>query len=317
MYLLTQAIPAARRWRIPFSRDQMFMLLAAFNELMLAVEIYLAHSISGSLVGNEWIPVIFGPLAALVLGLAGLLSLRNRPLAVWLAIPTLLASVLVGLLGAYFHVYRSFQPFAGVGDQVNISLAVWAPPLLAPLTFALVGLIGLSALWVESPVDSGRLILLGGRGLQYPFSKTSGYFFLVSMGMLATLISSVLDHARTNFSNPWLWVPTAAGLMGTLTPLVMGFLRKPTRRDTWIYMAVMLAILLVGTLGAGLHALTNLVGQNEVVWERFIRGAPLLAPLLFADIATLGLLVLMDPDETARLKEYVSSDDQNELENPN
>jgi len=298
MYLLAEAIPAVRRWRIPYSRDQMFMLMAAFNELMLAVEIYLAHSISGSLVGSEWIPVIFGPIAALLLALAGLISLRNRPLAIWLAIPTLLASILVGVAGAYFHMARAFQPFAAAGQQVNISLAVWAPPLLAPLTFALVGLIGLSAIWIESPVDSGNLVLMGNRTLLYPFSKTRGYFFLVSMGMLATLISSVLDHARTNFSNPWLWIPTAAGVLGTVMPLLIGLYRKPTRADIWGYMTAMLLIIVVGTVGAALHILSDLAMDNGIILERFIRGAPILAPLLFADIATLGLLVLMDPDET-------------------
>ena len=48
--------------------------------------------------------------------------------------------------------------------------------------------------------------LTEGYRLQLPYSKTRGYFFLVSLGMLATLISSVLDHAHTNFSNPWLWL---------------------------------------------------------------------------------------------------------------
>jgi len=31
----------------------------------------------------------------------------------------------------------------------------------------------------------------------------------------------------------------------------------------------------------------------------------MLAPLLFADIATLGLFILLEPDETAKLKEYI------------
>ncbi len=305
MYLLAEAIPAVRRLRIPFSRDQFFMLLVAFNELMLAVEIYLAHSISGTIVAKEWIPIVFGPIAAIILGISGLISLRNRPLATILAIPTLIASIVIGLLGAYFHVYRAFQPFATSGEQVNISLSIWAPPLLAPLTFALVGLIGLSALWTELPVDSGTLVLLGGYRLQLPYSKTSGYFFLVSMAMLATLISSVLDHARTNFSNPWLWIPTAAGVIGTIIPLFIGFIRKPTRSDIRIYLGTMLAIILVGTLGSVLHILSNLGADNTIVGERFIRGAPMLAPLLFADIATLGLVVLLDPDETLKLKEYI------------
>jgi hypothetical protein len=305
MYFLAEAIPAVRRLRIPFSRDQFFMLLVAFNELMLAVEIYLAHSISGTIVAKEWIPIIFGPIAAIILGISGLISLRNRPLATMLAIPTLIASIVIGLLGAYFHVYRAFQPFATSGEQVTISLTIWAPPLLAPLTFALVGLIGLSALWTESPVDSGTLVLLGGYRLQLPYSKTSGYFFLVSMAMLATLISSVLDHARTNFSNPWLWIPTAAGVIGTVVPLFIGFFQKPTRSDIRIYLGTMLAIMLVGILGSVLHILSNLAADNTIVGERFIRGAPMLAPLLFTDIATLGLVVLLDPDETSKLKEYI------------
>ncbi len=75
-YYLASAIPAVRRLKIPLSRDQVMMLMVAFNELMLAVEIYLAHSISGTITRNEWIPIIFGPVAALLLGAAGLISLR-------------------------------------------------------------------------------------------------------------------------------------------------------------------------------------------------------------------------------------------------
>jgi hypothetical protein len=302
MYYLAIALPAIRRLRIPFSRDQFFMLMAAFNELMLAAEIYLAHSISGTIVFNEWIPIIFGPIAAILLALAGLISLKNRTLAIWIAVPTLLASIGIGLLGAFFHLHRAFQPFAGAGQQVNVSLVIWAPPLLAPLTFILVGLIGLSAIWRESPVDSGALSLTDSYRLQLPYSKTSGYFFLVSMGMLATLISSVLDHARTNFSNPWLWIPTAAGVLGVVIALFIGLIQKPTRVDIWIYISSMIAIILVGMLGALLHILANLGSENVIVGERFIRGAPILAPLLFADIATLGLLVLLDPDETVKKK---------------
>ncbi len=297
MYLLAEAIPAIRRLRIPYTRDQLFMLMAAFNELMLAVEIYLAHSTSGTIVRNEWIPIFFGPVAAMLFGIAGLVSLRNRPMALWIAIPTLLASIVVGILGAYFHVYRAFQPFATSGQQANISLAVWAPPLIAPLTFALVGLLGFSALWAESPVDSGALLLTSGFRLQLPFRKTSGYLFLVSLGMLATLISSVLDHARTNFSNPWLWIPTAAGVLGTAVALLLGFVEQPRRADVLVYLGVMLGVILVAMVGAVLHVLTNLGDSSTIVGERFLRGAPILAPLLFADIATLGLLALLDPHE--------------------
>jgi hypothetical protein len=36
-----------------------------------------------------------------------------------------------------------------------------------------------------------------------------------------------------------------------------------------------------------------------VVVERFMRGAPDLAPLLFANVGLLGLLVLLDPADPA------------------
>lgn len=35
-----------------------------------------------------------------------------------------------------------------------------------------------------------------------------------------------------------------------------------------------------------------------MVFERFIRGAPFLAPLLYANIGMLGLVAILDPSET-------------------
>jgi hypothetical protein len=312
MYPLAIAIPAVRRLRIPLSRDQVMTLLVAFNELMLAVEIYLAHSISGTMVPNEWIPIIFGPIAAALLGIAGLISLRNRPLALWIASPTLIASLAVGFLGAYFHSLRAVLPFAPAGEQVSLSLVIWAPPILGPLTFVLVGLLGLSAIWEEDPPDSGILRLFGEARMRLPFSKTRGYFFLASLGLLATLISSVLDHARTNFSNPWLWVPTAAGVFATVVALGIGMLDKPSPSDVWVYLATMVAVILVGGTGSVLHILSNLSVDNTIVGERFIHGAPMLAPLLFSDLATIALVALLDPDPHKASREAETDDHEGE-----
>ena len=49
-------------------------------------------------------------------------------------------------------------------------------------------------------------------------------------------------------------------------------------------MGAMLLLIAVGGIGA-------------VVVERFLRGAPVLASLLFANVGLLGLLVLLDPAE--------------------
>ena len=297
MYHLETIFPIVRRVRIPVSRDQAMLLMLALNELLLGVETYLAHSISGTIMPKEWIPILFGPSAAVLLFLAGILAIRKRSLAAVMASLIYIASIVVGLLGAYFHFVRAILPFAPAGERISVPLFVWAPPILGPLTFALVGLMGISAVWLEQPPDSGRLVLLGGRKFSLPYSKTRAFFFMVGLGSLATVISSVLDHARTNFENPWLWLPTGIGVFGTVVALALGVIEKPQRSDLLTYLLAMGLLVLVGMLGVALHILRNLSMENAIVVERFLRGAPFLAPMLFSDMGTLGLVMLLDPKE--------------------
>jgi hypothetical protein len=298
MYHAATVLPAIRRVRLPLSRDQLMLLMAAINEIFLGIDIYLAHSISGTIVPNEWIPIIFGPLAGAILLLTGLIALRQRPLATVLATITFLASIAVGLLGAYFHLRRAILPFAEPGQQVSLDLLVWAPPIIGPTMFAMVGLLGLSAAWAEDPPDSGTLVLLGGRRLSLPYAKTRAYLHIVGMGALATVFSSVFDHARTGFVNPWLWLPTGVGVFATVTAVLVAALDAPSRLDLIFYVAAMALMIAVGVTGAWLHVRDNLTSDSVFVAERFIRGAPFLAPLLFANIGTLGLITLLDPAES-------------------
>ena len=150
---------------------------------------------------------------------------------------------------------------------------------------------------MEDPPDSGVLRLFGQRRLRLPYAKTQAYFFLMGLGCLATVISSVLDHARTGFTNPWLWLPTTVGAFTTVVAVALGAIRRPTRSDLITYAAAMVLMLVVGIVGFALHVSFNLVGQGTIVVERFLRGAPFLAPLLYCNMGTLGLLVLLDPAE--------------------
>ena len=297
MYHLATVFPPIRRIRIPVTRDQAMLLMLALNELLLGLETFLAHSTSGTIMPKEWIPIIFGPVAGTLLFLAGVLAIRKRSLATVIASLIYLASIVVGLLGIYFHLVRAVLPYAPLGERVSIPLFVWAPPILGPLTFALVGLMGLSAVWMEQPSDSGTLHLLGGRKLRMPFSKTSAFFFMVGLGTLATVVSSVLDHARTNFENPWLWLPTGIGIFGTVVALLLGAINTPRRSDLVIYVVAMVLLILVGMTGVVLHILHNLAQESAIVVERFLRGAPFLAPMLFSDMGAIGLVILLDPKE--------------------
>ncbi|HZD57941.1 MAG TPA: hypothetical protein VE136_14515 [Anaerolineales bacterium] len=300
MDYLAMIFPGLRRVHLPLSRDQIMLLMAATNEIFLGIDIYLAHSMSGTIVPNEWIPIIFGPIAGMVLLLAGLLALRQRPLATVLATVVFVSSIAVGLLGAYFHILRAILPNAPPGERVSVNLLVWAPPILGPLTFSLVGLLGISAAWEEDPPDSGRLDLLRGLKLRLPYSKTRAYIFMIGMGSLATVISSVLDHARTNFENPWLWLPTGVGVFGTVVAVSLGVVKEPRRGDVITYLGAMVLMILVGLLGSWLHINQNLTSQGTIVGERFLRGAPFLAPMLFSDMGALGILALLSPSERGR-----------------
>ncbi len=298
MYHLATILPAVRRVRVPLTRDQLMLLMAATNEIFLGVDIYLAHSISGTIVPNEWIPIIFGPVAGVLLLAAGLIALRRRPLATVIATLVFLASIAVGLLGAYFHLVRAILPSGAPGEQVSLGLLVWAPPILGPTMFVMVGLLGISAAWIEDPPDSGMLRLLGGRRLHLPYSKTRAYLFITGMGALATVISSVLDHARTGFVNPWLWLPAGAGVFATVAAVLVAAYDEPTASDIWTYTGAMLLMIAVGVIGAALHVDDNLTAASQFVAERFVRGAPFLAPLLFANIGSIGLIALLDPAES-------------------
>lgn len=298
MYHLATVFPFIKRLRIPFSRDQLMLLMVAANLIIIAVDVFLAHSISGTIVPYEWIPIIFGLAAGGVLLFAGLVALRRRTQATMLASLVFFASILVGVLGSYFHLVRAIRPSAPFGQQVSLDLFVWAPPILGPLSFVGIALWGLSAAWAEDPVDSGTLALPRGRKLHLPTSKTRGYLLLVSLGILASLISSALDHARTGFENPWLWLPIAAGVFATLAAFLLAAVETPGRNDLLAYVGAMLLLILVGMLGAYFHIQADLTADNIFIVERFLRGAPFLAPLQFSNLGMLGLMALLDPKES-------------------
>jgi len=293
-YPLQEMIPLLKRWRLPFNRDQALLTLAAINIFFLGIDIYLAHNLNGTVGPNEWIPIIFSPIAGVILLIAGWIAIRNRPAANITGSIVFAFCILVGVLGSYFHLRRAFLPAAGGGIVIPNEVLLWAPPLLGPLTFLLVAVLGISAAWEEDPRGSGNLRLLGSARIQMPLSKTRALYLVTALFILVTVISSVLDHARTNFINPWLWLPTFCGLFATIVAAVMGFLRKPSRGDLWTYAVSLAFLMIVGVTGAVLHVNANITSQGAIILERFLRGAPFLAPLLFANMGLLGFLVLLE-----------------------
>ena len=130
-----------------------------------------------------------------------------------------------------------------------------------------------------------------------PYPKTRAYLFMVALGALTTMISSVFDHARTGFANPWLWVPTLVGVFATVVTATLAALPAPAPAEVRIYVFAMALLILTGLLGVGFHFQADVLARGGIVAERFLRGAPILAPMLFADVGLWGLIVILPPDE--------------------
>ena len=298
MYQLATVFPPLQRVRkLPLSRDQLMLLLVAANELFLGFEHYLAHSYSGTIVAREWIPIIYAPAAGLLLLLAGLLASRGRAPGAVLGYLTQVGSIAVGLLGAYFHFARAILPGGPPGSRVTLSLLVWAPSIPGPLFLSLMGVLGLFAVWRINASNSGAPVQPARQPVRFHHSGARVYLLLVALGILTATVSSVMDHARTHFENPWLWVPTAVGVFGTVAAVVLAMIERPSRTDLATFVAALLLLLVIGPLGLALHVKANLTSQNAVVIERFLRGAPVFAPMLFSDLAVFGLVALLNPED--------------------
>ncbi|MCX6645420.1 MAG: hypothetical protein NTY09_03550, partial [bacterium] len=254
MYYLAILFPKLLGDRpLPFTRDQVMMWMIVINEFFLGVDHFLAHMISGNIWNQELYPIIAGPVTGVFLIIAILMERKSRLASSIIATIPLLATILMGLYGEYLHINRTFIEGAPMGQKVTIDTLVWAVPIIAPLTASFIGVLGISAAWQEEPADSGLLVLNGRTRLQLPFSKTRAYFFLVALGILACLISSVLDHARTHFVNPWLWFPYVGGLFSVMAAVLLGVINNPSKGDLTIYAFAMFILILIGLVGTILH----------------------------------------------------------------
>ena len=300
MYHLGTLVPAVRRWTLPLSRDDLILLLVAVNQVFLGIDIYLAHLADQKIQPGEWIPIIFGPAAGALLLVAGMLALWRRQAAAILATVVYLASAVVGLLGIYFHLIRAALPTGPITYRLTTRLLVWGPPFLGPLMFVIIALFGISAVWREDPPDSGQLRLGKRLAVRLPLRKTDALFLLVGSAAMVATVSAVFDHARTGWENANLWIPTLVGAFTAIVCFTLAAIRTPRWGDLAVYGVAMAAMALTGLLGTWFHFQANLTSRGTIVAERFIRGAPIMAPLLYANVALFGVVALLDPRSRAR-----------------
>ena len=90
---------------------------------------------------------------------------------------------------------------------------------------------------------------------------------------------------------------TMATLATVVSFLLASMKRKLGQTDVVIYLTVMGLLIVVGLIGTLLHIQINLTTSLEIVPERFLRGAPFLAPLLYVNMGIIGICALLSPTE--------------------
>jgi|GEM_PF-215533 len=293
-------IPGIGEFHLPLSRNDLLLLLVAFAEIGMGFEIYLAHSISGfELKPAEWIPVIFGPLAGIAFIIAVGLRIRAKGatfISSLLVILTGLASVVVGIMGTAFHLVRALPPTDFPNYGLQWDWIIYAPPVAGPLAFSGVGLLAIIALLEDTNPETGKLTLPGFITFNTPLPQTRQFLWLIAFGLYAATLSATLDHARTGFEDYFVWIPTGTGLFGSITTTLMALYSKHRKADYFTFFWVMILMIVVGVLGMALHINADLPEGTTagIQIERFIDGAPPMAPMLFAIMGAFGLLTMID-----------------------
>lgn len=235
------------------------------NLAFLALDVFIAHSVNHFAHWGEWVPFLFSILASLSL-LFALFTGEGR-IKCLIGFSVGWSSVGIGIWGMLFHLDSQF--FA----DFTIKSLVYTAPFIAPLAFC-----GLGLLLIMNRMVHGESIEWG-----------KWVVFMVLGGFFGNFVLSLCDHAQNGFFNRSEWIPifTSAIAIGFLMMALLQPINVP-----FLKVCVVILIIngLVGLLGFFLHLLVDLRSAELGIRDKFIYGAPLFAPLLFVDLALLGLL---------------------------
>ncbi len=252
------------------------------NIAFLAADITLAHAVNGFEHPAEWIPIGFSVGGTILLLLAMAIggsepsvmdgtvsdSAPARDVLVrGIGLLVGWASITVGIAGLVWHLSAVFF------QEQTLRNLVYTAPFAAPLAYTGLGL----------------LLILDRMVNQRSLEWARWVILLAAGGFAGNFVLSLADHAQNGFFEPteWIGVVAAAVAFGFL---VAEAAVPESRGLVVINLALMVVQVFAGLLGFYLHARGNLFHQSGSAWDRFVYGAPVFAPLLFADLALLAAL---------------------------
>jgi hypothetical protein len=254
-----------------FDQQLWLELFVTSNIGVLAADIYLAHSVNQFRRQAEYIPFYFSLAAPLILLLGiGWKWLMGRNLAWrWLGYLVAWPALLIGLAGVIYHLDSRF--FA---DRTLKSLT-YAAPFAAPLAYTGLGFL----LLVNRMVDP--------KTPEWP----RWVLFLALGGFMGNFVLSLTDHAANGFFAKTEWIPVISSALA-VGFLVIPLLQTVSRRFLDLCLLVLLVQASVGILGFWFHLHANLFVPGHSLLDKFIYGAPPMAPLLFPNLVGLSLIGL-------------------------
>ena len=260
------------------------MLVEVFiiaNLAFLALDVFIAHSVNAFAHWGEWIPFWFSLVAAVLLLLifgrsltkreADVLAHLRQGMGQWTGLVVGFISIVIGITGMLFHMGSQFF------SLMTIKSLVYTAPFVAPLAFS-----GLGFLLILNRMVNAQLLEWG-----------KWILFLTMSGFVGNFTLSLCDHAQNGFfySREWIPVFTSAAAVGFLITAIL----RPVDR---VFLVICLAIMVinsgVGVLGFYYHLSSNLHGISSNLKDNFLYGSPVFAPLLFPNLALLGVIGIWD-----------------------
>jgi hypothetical protein len=254
-----------RRWYLrPDLWLEVFVLV---NLGFLSLDIYLAHSMNRFRERAEYVPLYFSLLVPPFL-LAGLI-LRERlgRDAAWRDVGYLIGwlAILIGLMGTVLHLQDRFFV------ERTLRSLVYAAPFAAPLAYTGLG-----------------LLLILNRMVDARSEEWARWVVLLALGgFVGNFIFSLTDHAQNGFHHfaEWIAVGVSALAVGGLLSLFCA----PVSRGYLLLCGGVLGLqVLTGLLGFFYHVRADVNGPSLDWFENIVHGAPVLAPLLFPNLALLA-----------------------------
>ena len=276
--------------KLPFEKNRLLMFFVGINIMFTGIDVALAHSINQFIPVYEWIPILFFPFGTLS---CLIIAFQKKP-KTWLTIIhilLMLTGIIVGITGTAFHANAVLNP----QGYLTWAWVVFGSPILAPLAFAGISLLGLYAITDEVKDKPGILIVPGVGTFKSPISRDRHFLWLVGLGFAASAITSIIDHAQYGYSF-YKMIPIIYGLFSSSVVIYLSITKEWSRGDEIVYFWTMIAAVAVGIMGFGFHLSADLAGTGSFSLERIIAFAPIFAPLLYSDLGILGLLVVAKPE---------------------